>query len=140
MIMRNRSCKNVQFLSFMLDNDTLTEAESVKYLGHIISNSMLDDNDISRQCRQLYAQGNMIIRTFHMCSNDVKKTLFTTFFSPTYTAHLRWNFHNYDIRKLYVSYNNIFQMVFGFDRYCSASEMFVYNNLPNCAAVIRNFT
>ena len=66
MKMRNRSCKNVQFPSFMLGNDTLIEAESVKYLGHIISNSMLDDNDISRQCRQLYAQGNMIIRKCHV--------------------------------------------------------------------------
>ena len=76
----------------MLGNDTLIEAESVNYLVDIISNSMLDDNDISRQCRQLYAQGNMI-RTFCMCSNDVKKTLFTTFCSPMYTAHLWWNFH-----------------------------------------------
>ena len=53
MIMKNRSCKNVQFPRFMLDNDTLIEAECVKDLGHIISNSVRDDNDISRQCRQL---------------------------------------------------------------------------------------
>ncbi len=66
MIIRNKSCKNVKFPSFMLGNDKLCEVESVKYLGHIISNSMLDDNDISRQCRQLYAQGNMIIRKFHV--------------------------------------------------------------------------
>ena len=62
----------MQFPSFVLGNDTLIEAESVKYLGHIISNSLLDDNGIPRQCRQLYAQGNIIIRQFHMCSNDVK--------------------------------------------------------------------
>ena len=128
----------MQFPSFMLGNDTLIEAESVKYLGHIISNCMLDDNDISRQCRQLYAQGKMLIRKFHRCSNDVNNTLFTTFCSPMYTAHLRWNFHKYATRKCYVSYDNTFRTVLGFDRYCSASKIFVHNNLPNCAAVIRN--
>ena len=85
-ITRNRSCKNVQFPSFMLGNDTLIGAESVKYLGHIISKSMLDESDTSRQCRKLCAQSNMNISTFHMCSNDVKKTLFTTFCSPMNTA------------------------------------------------------
>ena len=102
LIMRNKSCKNVQFPSFMLNNEMLLEAEFVKYLGHLISNSMLDKCDISR-----HGQGDMLIRKCHMCSNDVKKTLFTTFCSPMYIAHIGWNFHNHAIRKLYVSYNNV---------------------------------
>ena len=32
-IMRNKSCKNVQFPSFMLNNEMLLEAEFVKYLA-----------------------------------------------------------------------------------------------------------
>ena len=81
MIMRNKICKNVQFPSFMLNNEMLLEAKFVKYLGNLILNSMQDNCNMSRQCRQLYAQDKM-------CSNDVKKTLFTTFCSPMCTVHL----------------------------------------------------
>ena len=55
---------------------------------------MLDDNDISRQYCQLYAQGNIVIRKCRLCLN-VKNMLFTTFCLPMYTAHLWWNVLNY---------------------------------------------
>ena len=42
------------------------------------------------------------------------------------------------VRKSHASYNNILRMVIGCDIYCNASQMFVYNNLLNCAAVVRN--
>ena len=29
-----------------------------------------------RQCQQLYARGNVLLRKFHMCSMDVKVKLF----------------------------------------------------------------
>ena len=38
----------------------------MKYLGHFICASMKDDIDILRQCRQLYAQGNVLARRFHV--------------------------------------------------------------------------
>ena len=34
--------------------------------GHLISNSMLDNCDMSKQNCHLYAQGNMLIRKCHM--------------------------------------------------------------------------
>ena len=33
-----------------------------KYLGHVISNDMTDDADMTRQVRQLYAVGNVFSR------------------------------------------------------------------------------
>ena len=54
---------------------------SVKYLGHIICSDSKDDKDIMRQCRQFYARGNILLRTFYMCTNDVKIKLFSTFCS-----------------------------------------------------------
>ena len=33
---------------------------------------MSDDDDMMRQRRQLYAQGNVLSRRFHMCSLEVK--------------------------------------------------------------------
>ena len=59
----------------------------MKYLGHFISSTLRDDKDILRQCRQLYARGNTLLRTFYICSTEVKLTLLRTFYSPMYTAH-----------------------------------------------------
>ena len=46
-----------------------------------------------RQCQQLYARGNVLLRKFHMCAMDVKVKLFNTYCSPMYTAQLWWNCH-----------------------------------------------
>ena len=42
------------------------------------------------------------------------------------------------INKLYVAYNNAFRMLLNLPRDCSASGMFVNNNVNTCPAVIRN--
>ena len=99
---------------------------------------MKDDLDILRQRRQLYIQGNMLVRRFHMCSVDVKTKLFRTYCTPLYTAHLWWNFTKANMRKLYVAYNNVYRMMHRLPPWCSASQMFVGDRVPNCQAVIRN--
>ncbi len=66
--------------------------EVVKYLGHFMTNTLRDDKDILRQCRQLYASSDTLLRTFYMCSTEVMLTLFRTFCSPTCTAQLWWNY------------------------------------------------
>ena len=38
---------------------------------------------------------------------------------------------------LTVAYNDSLRMVVGIPRYCSASEMFAYTNVPSCKCVIR---
>ena len=63
----------------------------MRYLGHIISSNGKDNKDIMRQCQQLYARGNVLLRKCHMCSMDVKVKLFNTYCSPMYTAQLWWN-------------------------------------------------
>ena len=60
---------------------------SCKYLGHYITDYLSDDDDINRQRRTLFVQGNIILRTFNMCSLGA---LFRTYCSPMYrpTAQL----------------------------------------------------
>ena len=48
----------------------------MKYLGHIITDDGKDDKDILNACGQLYAQGNSLLRKFHMCTDRVKTKLF----------------------------------------------------------------
>ena len=124
--------------SFKINGETIQEVDNVNYLGHFISNTLRDDKDILRQCRQLYARGNMLLRKFYMCSTEVKLTLLKTFCSPMYTAQLWWNYTVASIHKLHVAYNNVFRLLQNQPKYCSASTMFVEYHVPDSNAVIRN--
>ena len=99
---------------------------------------MTDDADMMRQRRQLYALGNVLSRRFHMCSIEVKNTLFRSFCTPMYTCQLWWNLSVQSMHTLNVAYNNAFRFMHHLPTYCSASLMFVVNRVPNCRAVIRN--
>ena len=84
-------------------------AASYKYLGHYITDDLSDDDDINRQRITLFVQGNIILRTFNMCSLGVKLTLFRTYYSPMYTAQLWWNYNKSTITKLQIAYHNFFK-------------------------------
>ena len=77
--------------SFAVNDTVVGEVAQVKYLGHVIANDMTDDADMMRQRRQLYALGNVLSRRFHMCSIEVKHSLFLSFCTPMYTCQLWWN-------------------------------------------------
>ena len=53
-----------------------------------IFSDLSDDEDMMRQRRHLYAQGNVISRSFHMCSIAVTNTLFRTFCTLMYRLHV----------------------------------------------------
>ena len=63
---------------------------SNKYFGHyiMITVDLSDDDDINRQRRTLFVQGNIILQKFNMCSLGVKLTLFHTYCSTMYTPQL----------------------------------------------------
>ena len=75
-----------------------------------------------------------------MCSPEVKNVLFRTFCTLLYSCQLWFRYTARSLHKLYVAYNNAFRMMHHLPTYCSASEMFTVNRVPNCDAVIRNLT
>ena len=87
-----------------------------------------------RQCQQLYARGNVLLRKFHMCSMSVNIQLFNTYCSPMYTAQLRWNHTVASFHRL----NVVLRRLLRRPRFCSASGLFAECRIPNCKAVIRN--
>ena len=89
---RNKAMVNAVLPSFIANGDVIPKSEKVKYTGHIICSDLSDDEDMMRQMRHLYAQGNVIPRCFHMCSIAVKNTLFRMFCTPMYTCHLWRNY------------------------------------------------
>ena len=79
MILGCNKMKDIRILNFVLNNVLLTRVTKYKYLEHYISDDLSDDDDMARQYRQIYAQGNAILRNFFMCNESVKITLFGSF-------------------------------------------------------------
>ena len=137
MIFRCNKRKDIRIPNFELNNVVLTRVTKYKYIEHCISDDLSDDDNMSRQYRQIYAQGNALLRKFFMCTESVKITLFRSFCTSLYTCELLWNYRSESLRKLCVAYNNAFTFLCGEPRNCSASHMFVSRGLPTCKMLIR---
>ena len=99
MIIRSKADKKLPTPIFFLSGMVLNICNEAKYLEHNITDDLSDDRDIYRQYRMVYAQSNMLIRKFGMCSSYVKVALFKAFCTPMYTAHLWWRYKNSSIKK-----------------------------------------
>ena len=97
-----------------------------------------DDDDVQRQCCKHYAQANMLARKFHMCTDEVKVSLFRAYCTPFYTAHLWCKYRTAKLRKLQVAYNDAFRILLKLPRWTSASTLFVTSNVPTFHALLRN--
>ena len=102
-----------------------------KYLGHIITDDLKDNNDIQRQIRGFYAKSNMLLRTFSKCSYLVKKHLFMSYCGSIYSMYLWCSYGKKYYRRMEVAYNNVFRRLLGYDKRCSASGMFVNERVDN---------
>ena len=67
MTFRCNKMKDIRIPNFELNNVLLTVVTKYKYLGHCISDDPSDDDDMTRQYRQIYAQGNALLRKCFMC-------------------------------------------------------------------------
>ena len=62
-----------------MDGEVILQVDSVKYLGHHLTNDFYDDLDIRRQCRPINVRGNILFRKFHMCSVSMKLKLLNSY-------------------------------------------------------------
>ena len=125
--------------AFNLNNEPVPTVESFKYLGHILSTDGSNDLDIERQRKKIYAQGNSILRKFHMCSIEVKVELFKTYCTPLYTAHLWTNYSNLALKNFYIAYHNVMKLFIGLPKREHNRPQCVQYNIPHGPALIRNF-
>ena len=139
MIAKTKEDQNQKFPLFLLSDRTLEVVKKVRYLGHIITDDLCDDDDVQRQCCKLYAQANMLARKFHMCTEDVKVMVFRAYCTPFYTAQLWCKYRTAKLKKLQVAYNDAFRILLKLPRWTSASSLFVTSNVPTFHAVLRNF-
>jgi len=69
----------VTFHKFTFDGNTLQYVKTFKYLGHIITDTFSDDDDIYREIRNMFIRTNILTRRFAKCSVDVKIILFRAY-------------------------------------------------------------
>ena len=122
-----------------MNNEIIPVVDEFKYLGHILSDTKNDDLDIERQRKKIYAQGNSILRKFHMCSIEVKVELFKTYCTPLYTAHLWTNYSNQALKNFYIAYHNVMKLFIGLPKREHNRPQCVQYNIPHGPALIRNF-
>ena len=67
----------------------------------------------------------------------MKLVVFKTYCSFLYTSQVLGTCLSRTKNRLKVAYIDSLRMVLGIPRYCSASEMFAYTNVPSCQCVIR---
>ncbi len=143
--MPKRLCMSFQPKSYNIANEPsvylsckkLKYVTSHKYLGVYICTNLKDDVAIGNQCRNLYSRGNMIIRNFKHCNDQVKKQLFQSFCTSIYCASLWSRFNIGSLRRLKVVYNRIFRILMNLQHRISMSHVFVVNRLDPFCVLMR---
>jgi len=85
-----------------------------KYLGHIITHSRSDDDDIQREIRSMFVRCNILIRKFHNCSKHVKVKLFRSYCLCFYDIALWTSFTVCTLCKFRSCYNRCVKLFFGY--------------------------
>ena len=122
---------------FVLNGTPLEVVSNIKYLGMIICNDLSDDMELSNMYRKLCCRSNMLSRKFNLCSVSIKNELFRVYCSSIYGIAVLSKFKKSSFRKLEICYNNAFRILHRYHKYCSASEMFVFNNINSFREVWR---
>lgn len=124
MVFETRGRRQEELPPVFLNNFELKRVHNFKYLGHILTPGLKDDEDIERERRALSVRANMLARRFARCTRDVKITLFKAYCTSFYTCSLWAKYTSKTFNALRVQYNNAFRVLLGLPRYCSASGMF----------------
>ena len=139
MLIQSKKVKFVKMPNLLLNGQSLKFVDSYRYLGCVISNTLSDNLDVDRQRRVLYASANKLKRRFWNCDYDIKKLLFSSYCASLYCSHLWVSCRKVTYDSVRIAYNNSCRILFDYDRFCSASSMFVENNLLNFDCLIRKY-
>ena len=86
-------------------------------------------------------QAKLLLRNFRHCSDDVKCSLFQTYWCQTYCTNmyccqLWFNSTKSSINKLSTSYNSVLRRLLCISKLYSASNMFVSRGIPSFAELL----
>ncbi|XP_052744260.1 uncharacterized protein LOC128199314 [Bicyclus anynana] len=114
-----------------LEGNLLERVERFRYLGHVVTEDLNDNEDIERERRALSVRCNMLARRFAKCSEQVKVTLFRAYCLCFYSCQLWTKYTRRAINNIRVQYNDVYRILMKLPRYCSASGMFAVARVPD---------
>ena len=128
------------FPPLKIGNHYINYVQQFKYLGHIISDGLTDDEDINREIKNMFARTNVLLRRFRMCSVEVKVVLFKSFCLCLYDIGL-WKVYNKGTLNRFRScYHKCLKIFFGYRRSDSVTDMLFTLNLPSFDTILHNGT
>lgn len=139
MCFRPKSMQKLVVPVIPLNDKGLEFISQHKYLGMYINDDLSDDIDIKRHARNLYARGNMLVKSFKKCSEDVKKYLFRVYCSNIYGCSLWCNYNASSFKKVIVAYNDIYRAMLDIKRGESMSQIFVQHGVDHFNVLIRKY-
>jgi len=107
---------NVSFPQFTIAGNFLQFIKVFKYLEHVITDRLSDDDDLQREIRSLFTRTNILARRFAKCSSVVKIALFKSYCICLYDAGLWWRYKSGSFNKLSSSCNKCMKLFFGYKR------------------------
>ena len=108
-----RSIRKLFVPDIKLSGSTLKFVNEHKYLGVQLGEDFKDDNDMKRQIKSVYARGNVLLKRFKNCSNEVKVKLFNSFCGNFYCSNLWSTFNRTTAQKVQSAYNRIYRNLMG---------------------------
>ena len=142
MVFSPRNSKKIvttDFPMFKLGNSYINFVPEFKYLGHIINDSLTDDEDIQREMHLMFVRTNILLRKFSKCSKAVKLVLFRSYCLCFYDVALWKWFSAGSLNKFRSCYNRCAKQFFGYKRYDSLSLMLVQTGVPSFDTLMNNY-
>ena len=109
----------------------LVYADDTVLLAPSPNADMSDDDHISKEIRNIYARGNMLIRNFKQCTTSVKITLFKTYCSSLYCCPMWIKYCKSTIGKANVAFNKVFKVFMNVPSSFSPSWLFLICDVLN---------
>ena len=129
--------KNLTIPTLYLNGSPIDVTSDHKYLGMIISDNKKDDLDMKRQMCSIYARGNVLVKKFSNCTDDVKIKLFKSYCTSFYCLNLWNSFKVSSFRKVKSAYNKMFRKFLGVSRE-NMSNFMLLNNVKTFGEIERN--
>ena len=106
-----------------------------KYLGHMISNSLCDNDDVQREIRCLFVRTNIWLPRFGKCSVSIKLSLFRAYCMCFYDIGL-WSKYSVTVFKpIEARYNKCIKSFFNYRKLDSVTDMLSELGLPTFRTV-----
>lgn len=137
MIFKPRQLSDLFVPKLCLNGKPLKCVHSNKYLGIILSSDYTDNGDILKCVKSIYTRGNMITKSFKMCSDTVKHYLFRSYFSNAYCCQLWSTYKSACLKKAVVAYNDVYRKLFNIARGHSISAIYVTNSIDSFNVLLR---